>query len=141
MQNYKYAVGCLAFLLCINAGIAQATKQGKTQTENKTQTQVPAVQQKTPALQLGRYELYSGIPSMYLGHFVLLDNGKYKVAFDTDEDNYDVSGSYIFHADTQTIEWIGGMFKSNNWGGKLFKKESGYKIEFNKSTFGVNGAK
>jgi hypothetical protein len=52
-----------------------------------------------------------------------------------------VSGSYVFHADTQTIEWLGGMFKSNNWGGKLVKKENGFKIEFNKSTFGESRGK
>ncbi len=87
-------------------------------------------------LHLGRYELYSGIPSMYLGHLILLADGKYKVAFDSEEDNYDESGRYIFNENTNTIEWQSGMFKNNNWGGKLVKKEgSGYRIEFNKAAF------
>lgn len=87
-------------------------------------------------LHLGRYELYSGIPSMYLGHLILLADGRYKVAFDSEEDNYDESGRYTFNENTNTIEWLSGMFKNNNWGGKLVKKESaGYRIEFNKAAF------
>ena len=70
----------------------------------------------------GRYELYSGIPTMYIGHVILLGNGKYKAAFDSDETNYEV-GSYIFHPDTNTIEWVSGMFKNNN------KKKNEGKIE------------
>lgn len=87
-------------------------------------------------LHLGRYELYSGIPSMYLGHLILLADGRYKVAFDSEEDNYDESGRYTFNESTSTIEWQSGMFKNNNWGGKLVKKEgAGYRIEFNKAAF------
>jgi hypothetical protein len=99
---------------------------------------VPAVVTKpvSPNLHLGRYELYSGIPSMYLGHLVLLADGRYKIAFDNDEDNYDESGKYRFDENTSTIEWLSGMFKNNNWGGKLIKKDgTGYRIEFNKATF------
>jgi len=33
--------------------------------------------------------VYSGIPTMYIGHIVLLADGKYKVAFGTDENNYE----------------------------------------------------
>jgi hypothetical protein len=147
MQNYKHAIGCLVLLLCMHTAMAQTTKQpakvkppATTQRTVSVPAQVVAVQP-TNGLHLGRYELYSGIPSIYLGHFILLNTGKYKVAFESDEDNYDVSGSYIFHADTQTIEWKGGMFKSNNWGGKLVKKENGFRIEFNKATFGESAGK
>ncbi len=94
---------------------------------------VPAIENN--AALLGRYELYAGIPSMYLGHFILLGNGKYKVAFNTDEENYDETGMYIFHNNENTIEWLSGMFKNNNWGGKLVRKENGYSIEFSKTTF------
>lgn len=87
-------------------------------------------------LHLGRYELFSGIPSMYIGHFILLADGKYKVAFDTDENNYDVSGRYTYNKQTGTIEWISGMFKNNNWGGKLTKTAKGFHIQFNKATYG-----
>lgn len=89
----------------------------------------------TSNLHLGRYEFYSGIPSMYLGHLILLPGGKYKVAFNTDENNYDESGRYIFHEDTQTIEWTAGMFRNNNWGGKYVKTENGFRIEFNKAGY------
>lgn len=116
---------------------------------DQLRAQVPAVTNATAAvtvkaavssLHLGRYELYSGLPSMYLGHFLLLADGRYKVAFDNDEANYDETGTYLFHEDTQTIEWLGGMFKSNNWGGKLIRKEGNtYRIEFNKATFADSG--
>lgn len=97
---------------------------------------MPVTKPVSSNLHLGRYELYSGIPSMYLGHLILLADGRYKVAFDSDEDNYDESGRYTFNENTNTIEWQSGMFKNNNWGGKLVKKESaGYRIEFNKAAF------
>ena len=82
----------------------------------------------------GRYELYSGIPTMYIGHVILLGNGKYKAAFDSDDTNYEV-GNYIFHPDTNTIEWVSGMFKNNNWGGKMVNKSGKSRIEFNRATF------
>ncbi len=84
---------------------------------------------------VGRYEIYAGVPSMYLGHVILLANGKYKVAFNTDEENYDETGVYRFNNDTQTIEWVAGMFKNNNWGGKLVKKDNTYRIEFTSTSF------
>lgn len=97
---------------------------------------MPVTKPVSSNLHLGRYELYSGIPSMYLGHLILLADGRYKVAFDSDEDNYDESGRYTFNENTNTIEWQSGMFKNNNWGGRLVKKESaGYRIEFNKAAF------
>ncbi len=86
-------------------------------------------------LHLGRYELYSGIPTMYLGHIILMEDGKYKTAFSTDEDNYEL-GTYSFNNETGTIEWLSGVFKHNNWGGKLVKRStSSYRIAFNKATF------
>ena len=102
-------------------------------------TVIPATSAASPNaaeanLHLGRYELYSGIPTMYIGHIILLSGGKYKVAFSTDEDNYEI-GSYAYHADTNTIEWITGMFKHNNWGGKMVSRNGGYRIEFNKASY------
>lgn len=86
-------------------------------------------------LHLGKYELYSGIPTMYLGHIILMADGQYKTAFSTDEDNYEL-GTYGFNNETSTIEWLTGVFKHNNWGGKLVKRStSSYRIEFNKATF------
>lgn len=117
---------------------------------DQLRAQAPAVTNATAAvvtakttassLHLGRYELYSGLPSMYLGHFILLADGRYRVAFDNDEGNYDETGTYLFHEDTQTIEWLGGMFKSNNWGGRFIRKEGNtYRIAFNKVTFADSG--
>jgi|GEM_PF-4184087 len=86
-------------------------------------------------LHLGKYDLYSGIPTMYIGHIVLLADGKYKVAFGTDEDNYEM-GNYTFHASSNTIEWQTGLFKNKGWGGKLVARSGNtYRIEFNSSTY------
>ncbi len=133
MRNDKFLVCFIALVLCMQTGFAQVKK-------NTGKVSAPAIaEQNRPYV--GRYELYSGIPSMYIGHFILLNNGKYKVAFDTDPDNYDESGTYSFHADTNIIEWISGMFRNNNWGGKLVKKDSGYRVEFNKASYGEKVSK
>ena len=90
---------------------------------------------KETSLHLGKYELYSGIPSMYLGHLILLNDGKYKVAFSTDETNYE-TGNYTFHEDTGTIEWLTGMFRNQGWGGKVLNNTNKvFRIEFNKATY------
>lgn len=116
--------------------IRVSADQLRAQVPAVTNTTAVAVKTAASSLRLGRYELYSGLPSMYLGHFLLLADGRYKVAFDNDEANYDETGTYLFHEDAQTIEWLGGMFKSNNWGGKLTRKEGNTcRIEFNKVTF------
>jgi len=85
-------------------------------------------------LHLGKYDLYSGIPTMYIGHIVLLADGKYKVAFGTDENNYEI-GKYSFNEASNTIEWQTGLFKNKGWGGKLVSSGSTFKIEFNTSTY------
>ncbi len=93
--------------------------------------------EKTSALTLGRYELYGGVQHIYIGHMVLLADGKYKIAFDTDEDNYDELGRYVYHAQTGTIEWLAGMCKTNNWGGKIIRKEGSntVRIEFTPTSY------
>jgi hypothetical protein len=86
---------------------------------------------------LGKYELYAGIPSTYLGHIVLMAGGKYKVAFSTDETDYE-TGNYTYHPDTNSIEWLSGLAKRKDWNGRLIKKAGGYRIEFTKTTFAEN---
>ena len=83
---------------------------------------------------LGRYDLYSGTPTIYLGHLVLLAGGQYKLAFNTDEDNYEL-GKYVFHAESNSIEWLTGMFMRKGWVGKLVNKGGTYRIEFAKTTY------
>lgn len=138
MQNRKYLVCLLMIVMCAFTVIAQTnSKQTGTQKDQPaTQVNTSTTVTETGDLHLGRYELYSGIPSIYLGHFILLPNGKYKVAFNTDEENYDERGTYVFHKDTDTIEWQAGMFHSNSWGGKIVKTEKGFRIQFNKATYG-----
>ena len=86
-------------------------------------------------IKLGRYELFSGIPSMSLGHFILQPDGTYKVAFNDQEADYEI-GTYRFNPSAQTIEWLTGLFRNNGWGGKLEKKGNGNnRIVFNKVTY------
>jgi len=128
-------------------GFGQTLKKETTTRKPTIEKQTPAVKTNATNLQsgaavetasvLGRYDLYAGIPSMYLGHLVLMSGGKYKIAFSTDETDYE-TGSYIYHADTNTLEWLSGLAKRKEWNGKLIKKAGGYRIEFNKTTFAEN---
>ena len=73
-------------------------------------------------------------PTGHFPHLVLLKDGKYKLAFSTDEENYE-NGSYIFHSDTDSIEWLNGLFKNKNWGGKLVNRGAAFRIELNKTPY------
>lgn len=97
---------------------------------------VSAMKVQTPEnVHLGKYELFSGIPSVYIGHIYLLEDGKYKVAFGTDEDNYEI-GKYSYNNATNSLQWETGLFKNKGWTGKLVNTSGkGYRIEFNKVTF------
>ncbi len=86
-------------------------------------------------IHLGKYELFSGIPPMYIGHIYLMPGGKYKVAFGTDEDNYEF-GAYTYNSNTKSIQWMSGLFKNKGWTGKMTTKPGGgNRIEFNKATY------
>ena len=133
MRNYKCLFCFCVAVMCMNIGFAQT----KSTVQAPARNAVPNIVTKptgTSAPHLGRYELYSGIPTIYIGNVVLLANGKYKVAFSTAEDDYEI-GRYTYHADTNTIEWLSGMFKNNNWRGKLTSSEKGFRIEFNSATY------
>ena len=107
----------------------------KTNTVTSTTASAASETTKIVDPHLGKYDLYSGIPSMYIGHLILLTGGKYKVALSTDEANYEY-GNYTFDAVTNTIDWQNGLFKNNNWKGKLVNKSTNnFRIEFNISTF------
>lgn len=83
----------------------------------------------------GSYEWYAGVPAMYTGKVIILQNGKYQVAFNTDENNFE-TGLYTYHPDTQSIEWISGIFYNNHWGGKVEKDEKGhFRIRFNSGSY------
>lgn len=122
------------------ATITVTAEKIKTVTDAPKQTtakQPASATTETAALHLGRYELFSGIPSMNIGHFVLLQDGKYKVAFSDDQHVDYENGTYLFHPETNTIEWLSGLFHNNRWAGKIVAKNSySYRIEFNKVTFG-----
>lgn len=130
MRKYQYII-CLGILFSVaQQGFSQATKSAAKAIISKVAA--PAV--KETFLHLGRYDLFSGIPTVYLGHLVLLADGKYKLAFGTDEENYE-NGKYIFHPETDTIEWLSGMFKRKDWDGKLTNKGTSFRIEFAKNTY------
>lgn len=121
-------------------GISKAVFQvttGNLRTVKTTAAAMPVTVEtpKTIDPHLGKYDLYSGIPSMYIGHLVLMTGGKYKVALSTDETNYEF-GNYTFDASTNTIEWQNGLFKNNNWKGKLVNTSGNiFRIEFGKVTY------
>ena len=88
------------------------------------------------SLKLGKYLLFSGIPSMTIGRFEIKEGGHYMVALSSDEDSY-ASGTYIYHANDNTIEWKTGFFWQKRYQGKIVNSAAGnYRIEFDKVTFG-----
>lgn len=114
---------------------AMVRSMGRDQLRFSRQAQAVAVTGVSP-LHLGRYEIYAGVPSIYLGHMILQENGRYKVAFDNDADNYDEMGRYEYHPETNSVEWKFGLFRNNNWGGKLVKlNEKTWRIEFTSTTY------
>ncbi len=92
---------------------------------------------------LGKYGIYSygavGNPPLYLGHFVLLSAGKYKVSRTSKEDYYG-EGTYRFDAGTSTVTWLSGPFKENGWGGEFTIDREGktHKIRLKRTTIGTN---
>jgi len=123
----------LRFILVIfGSGLMQLASAQLSKPVTRPIVQTPTAGQL--ALKFGRFDLYSGIPSMYLGHAILSADGKYKVALSPDEDTYDV-GTFIYHQDTNTVEWRSGMFKNNNWGGKIILADGNMRIQFNKATY------
>ncbi|HVZ26965.1 MAG TPA: hypothetical protein VG842_12955 [Sediminibacterium sp.] len=107
----------------------------KAVTPVKTLAAKPATENTVPFA--GSYAWYAGVPAMYTGKLILLQNGKYQVAFNTDENNFE-TGLYTYHPDTQSIEWISGIFYNNHWGGKLEKDANGhYRIRFNAGSYAV----
>jgi hypothetical protein len=152
MCKGKKLVLLVGLMLPLCHGFCQAQKKeaaaraGKMKTEtvnapaaklNATASQAGVALAAEAKALLGKYELYAGIPSTYLGHIVLMTGGKYKVAFSTDETDYE-TGNYIYHPDTNSIEWLSGLAKRKDWNGKLIKKSGGYRIEFTKTTFAEN---
>jgi hypothetical protein len=76
---------------------------------------------------------------LYLGHFVLLPGGKYKVSR-TSKDEYYGEGAYRFDAGTSTVTWLSGPFKENGWGGAFTIEREGktHKIRLKSGTIGTN---
>ena len=85
---------------------------------------------------IGKYAWYSGIPSMYMGVLFLQEDGKYKVALSNDESNFEF-GTYKYNTDTNTIEWLTGLFKNNNWAGKITIPDNKVKIQFNRASYAL----
>jgi hypothetical protein len=128
MCKGKYLTGLVIFLFCMQAGFSQ--------TRSKPVTAAAATQtSKTTEFPFqGKYDLFSGIPTVYIGHIVIMKEGKYKVAFGTDETAYE-NGTYKYNSTNDSIEWLTGLFQRKQWKGRLVKKSGGYRIEFNKTTF------
>lgn len=136
----KYLCTIICLMLTTLASAQKMPVRGKQQVQ-QTKAAASSGQQsnETPLLKglTGRYDLYSGIPTVYLGTLVMMEGGKYKVAFSTDENDFE-TGTYAYRSETSGIEWLSGLCKRKEWSGKLIKKEAGYRIELNKSTFAEN---
>lgn len=85
---------------------------------------------------IGKYAWYSGIPSMYMGVLILQEDGKYKVSLSNDESNFEL-GTYKFNTETNSIEWLTGLFKNNNWAGKITIPDNKVRIQFNRASYAV----
>lgn len=88
------------------------------------------------SLELGTYQIYSGIPSTYIGKLVLMKDNTYKVSVIPNDDMYDSGGTYLYEAESNTIAWKSGLCKINNWNGNIVNSPKGkYRIVFNKATY------
>lgn len=140
ISKYSFVIICMLTASFTSAQKlpSRTAKQQGSQAKSITATSTQRTDETMAAKGVtGRYDLYSGIPTVYLGTLVMMDGGKYKVSFSTDENDFE-SGTYAYHAGSTSIEWLSGLFKRKEWGGKLIKKEAGYRIELNKSTFAEN---
>ncbi len=80
---------------------------------------------------LGTYNIYAGIQNIYIGRFELMEGGNYKVALASDEDSY-ATGTYIYDAAANSIEWKTGFFWQKKWAGKITNS----RIQFSPGTYG-----
>lgn len=88
-----------------------------------------------PAQLPGRYAIYTGVQKTYIGHFILLTNGVYKVALNSAEESYG-TGTYRYDMGKNGIDWTGGLFFTNQWGGKWsVDSTSKARIVLNKQTY------
>ncbi len=131
MRSYKYFVPAIFLLIISQVAFSAADKTGG-KAGSVTNNGWKADTLSKATLKLGGYNIFSGIPSMYIGHFELKEGGNYIVALSSDDNSY-ATGTYTFNAATSTIEWKTGFFWQKKWGGKLISDSH---IEFNKSTYG-----
>lgn len=93
------------------------------------------------APRLGTYKIFSyGAVShapLYLGHFVLMPGGVYKVSR-TSSDNFYGEGKYSFSG--TNVVWLSGPFKTNGWTGTFTIEREGktHKIRLAPTTIGTN---
>ncbi len=91
---------------------------------------------------LGRYNIYAygaGTNRLFLGHFELLQGGKYRVSRRL-EGAYYGEGTYSFNSQTSTVEWLSGPYKEEGWGGAFTVEREGktHRIELKKRTIAFN---
>ena len=124
MRTLSYT--CFLFVLAM---VAQTGSSTTALAAIHADTTKPAAIQHT-----GKYKLYAGIPSMYIGHFELKGDGTYLVALSSDEESY-ATGTYVYHPDTNAFEWKTGFFWQKKWGGKITGTGNNTRIEFNRNTY------
>ena len=127
--KYKYLIFTFLLVGFLEFAYSRVQTSGYTGIGNTDTTSIP--------LRLGKYNIYSGIPTMYIGKFELKAGGQYIVALSSDEDSY-ATGTYLYNSATSTIEWKTGFFWQKKWGGKITNSASSgnIRIQFNRVTYG-----
>ena len=127
--KYKYLIFTFLLVIFLEFAYARVQTSGYLRIGNTDTTSIP--------LRLGKYNIYSGIPTMYIGKFELKAGGQYIVALSSDEDSY-ATGTYLYNSATSTIEWKTGFFWQKKWGGKITSSGSSgnIRIQFNRVTYG-----
>ena len=94
---------------------------------------------------LGKYLIYSygavAARPLFLGHFELMDGGKYRVSR-TSSGGYFGEGNYRFDAANSTVIWTSGPYATSEWGGAFSVVEGGkrHRIALRARTIATNSA-
>lgn len=89
----------------------------------------------------GKYKIFAygrvASPPLYLGYFILGEDGTYKAFLPGDKPRGE--GRYEYDAAKKTVKWIGGPHEKE-WGGEFTEDRGGktHKIRLKRTTIGTN---
>jgi hypothetical protein len=89
----------------------------------------------------GKYLIYSygavGAPPLFLGHFELMEGGKYRISRTSGEPYYG-EGTYRFDAANSMVEWLSGPLATSDWTGKFSVEGQRHRIGLKPRTVATN---